>query len=275
MNNIFNIGDFFKNLFHGTNPRELLPKVITSLATVIFIFIAFNLCRIAVLRFSKGKLNVNRTLYVRRFFNYSAWILSILFVFKTLGIDSSAILGAAGIAGVAIGFAAQTSMSNLISGLFLISEKPFALGDVITIDNATGVVHSIDLLSVKLRTFDNLFIRIPNENIIKSNVTNITRFPIRRMDFTFTVPYSEDLKKLRETCLQIAGGNPAALATPSPFFGINSLDSHGVTVCFFVWFNKDRYWDLRDSILESLVNTFREQNIEIAAQKFTLNTKIS
>ena len=79
--------------------------------------------------------------------------------------------GTAGIAGIAIGFASQTSVSNIISGIFLISERPFSVGDQIQVGTTKGIILSIDLLSVKLRTFENQLIRIPNESLIKSGVS--------------------------------------------------------------------------------------------------------
>lgn len=107
-------------------------------------------------------------------------------------------LRAAGIAGIAIGFASQTSISNIISGLFLISEKPFAVNDVIKAGDTTEIVLSIDLLSIKMRTFDNLYIRVPNEKIIKEELTNVTRFPIRRLNIDISVAYKEDLARVKE-----------------------------------------------------------------------------
>ena len=117
-------------------------------------------------------------------------------VLGELGVKLTALLGAAGIVGIAVGFASQTSVSNIISGLFLISEKPFAIGDVLKVGGTTGIIQSIDLLSIKIRTFDNLFVRIPNEKILSSEVTNITRFPIRRMDIVFQVDYGQDLARV-------------------------------------------------------------------------------
>ncbi|MDZ7816437.1 MAG: mechanosensitive ion channel [Planctomycetota bacterium] len=99
-----------------------------------------------------------------------------------LGYKLTALLGAAGIAGIAIGFAAQTSLSNIISGFFLLSERPFAQGDLVQCGSDTGFVLSVSLLSVKMRTFDNKLIRIPNENLIKKEVYNLTKFPIRRVN---------------------------------------------------------------------------------------------
>jgi small-conductance mechanosensitive channel len=211
---------------------------------------------------------------LRKSLQYAAWVVAILFVFKSLGIDSSAILGAAGIAGVAIGFAAQTSMSNLISGFFLLSEKPCEVGDVITVDTATGVVLSIDLLSMKLRTFDNLFIRIPNETIIRTNLVNITRFPIRRLEVAFTAPYREDPAKIRGLLLKLAEENTFCLANPAPLFCITGLDTNGIGLAFYIWFDKSTFLDLKNSFLEAMLAAFKEANIAFAAQRISVDTPV-
>ncbi|HBQ61673.1 MAG TPA: mechanosensitive ion channel family protein, partial [Balneolaceae bacterium] len=113
---------------------------------------------------------------------YTGIVILIIMVMGQLGFSPAPLLGAAGILGVALGFASQTSVSNIISGLFLIAEQPFKVDDIIMINTTTGTVLSIDMLSVKLRTFDNRYVRIPNEMIIKQEVTNITKFPIRRFN---------------------------------------------------------------------------------------------
>ena len=148
-------------------------------------------------KFVGKKMDSHRAMMLRRGSYYLVLVLFLISALHELGFNLSVLLGAAGILSVAIGFASQTSASNLISGLFLVAERPFSVGDNIRIGTTTGEVLSIDLLSVKLRTFDNLFVRIPNETLIKSEVTTLTRFPIRRIDIMVGVAYKEDLKKVR------------------------------------------------------------------------------
>ncbi|MBU4491280.1 MAG: mechanosensitive ion channel family protein, partial [Euryarchaeota archaeon] len=88
-----------------------------------------------------------------------ATIIAFLRVFE---IEITGVLAAAGILGIVIGFAAQTSVSNIISGFFLIADKPFEIGEAIEIDGQAGVVLDISLLSTRIRTFDNRYLRIPN-----------------------------------------------------------------------------------------------------------------
>jgi small-conductance mechanosensitive channel len=261
------ITNFFSSLFAKTDPVDMARRFATIALTVLFIFVVFNLLKIIALKVTKGRLTEHRTQMLRRGIQYTAWIIAVLFVFKSLGIDSQAILGAAGIAGVAIGFAAQTSMSNVISGLFLLSEKPCEVGDIITVDTTTGVVLSIDLLSVKLRTFDNLFIRIPNETIIRTNLTNITRFPIRRLEVAFTVPHRENVDRVRALLFALAEKNQFCLKNPAPLFIITGLDTNGVNLGFYIWFEKSKFLDLKNTFFESMLIAFKENDIVFSAQR--------
>lgn len=131
---------------------------------------------------------------VKQVLYYLLLAIFIIMAIHQLGFNLSVLLGAAGILTVAIGFASQTSASNVISGVFLLVERAFSVGDIIKVNDLTGEVLSIDLLSVKLRTFDNLFVRIPNENLMKSTVTTLSRFPIRRYDLQVGIAYGEDIR---------------------------------------------------------------------------------
>jgi small-conductance mechanosensitive channel len=200
---------------------------------------------------------------IRKAIFYIGGTIILVTVLQTLGLKLTALLGAAGIVGIAIGFASQTSVSNLISGLFLISEKPFAVGDVINVGDTTGIILSIDLLSVKIRTFDNRYIRIPNEKLLNSELTNITRFPIRRLDIRLGVAYKEDVKKVRRVLLDVAEKNPFCLDEPEPILIFTDFGSSALEFLFGVWFAKTDYISLKNSIMEEIKERFDREGIEI------------
>lgn len=194
------------------------------------------------------------------------WLLLALFIasaLKQLGFSLSVLLGAAGVLSVALGFASQTSASNLISGLFLIGEQPFQLGDTIKVGNTTGEVLSIDLLSVKLRTFDNLYVRIPNESLIKSEMTNLTRFPIRRFDLLIGVAYKENISQVRQIMQNVADNNPLCLDDPGPAFLFLGFGDSSLNIQFSVWAKRENFRDLRNSLQEEIKLAFDKAGIEI------------
>ena len=181
-------------LWLGTKFLPVIRAVVLMGTGIIVAKIASTTTR----RLSAKRLSAHHAQLTRRVIFYTILALFAVMALHQLGFDLSVLLGAAGIFSVAIGFASQTAASNLISGLFLIGEKPFAVKDVVKIGNTTGEVLSIDLLSIKLRTFDNLFVRIPNETVMKAEVTTLTRFPIRRLDLSIGVAYKEDIARVRE-----------------------------------------------------------------------------
>jgi len=173
---------------------------------------------------------------------------AVIAALQQLGFDLTALLGAAGILSVALGFASQTSASNIISGFFLATERSFGVGDVIEVDALVGEVLSIDLLSVKLRTFENTFVRLPNEALIKGRITNLTRFPIRRADLRFTIPYGEDLGRIEALLREIAEVEPLAMVEPPPVFQVIASGEAGVEIQFSVWASTPSYVEARTQV---------------------------
>lgn len=221
-------------------------------------------------RITKKNFSAQSSMLVRKVIFYAGSIILLITVLHQVGFNLTALLGAAGIVGIAIGFASQTSVSNIISGFFLIWEKPFEVGDVIKVGDTTGVVLSIDLMSLKLRTFDNLFVRIPNETLIKSQVTNVTRFPIRRFDLQVGVAYKEDVEKVRTVLLEVAKNNPLCLDEPEPLVIFQKYGDSALEFLFAVWFLKTDFLALRNSIMQEVKKRFDDEGIEIPFPHRTL-----
>lgn len=194
---------------------------------------------------------------------YTGIILMIVTVMGQLGISLAPLLAGAGIVGVALGFASQTSVSNIISGLFLIAEGPFKVDDIINVGGTIGIVMSIDVLSVKLRTFDNMFVRIPNETIIKTQVINLTRFPIRRFNAKVSVAYKEDIEKVREILLEVAEKNQYSLSEPEPQIIFEAFGTSSIDLDFRIWAPVDEWILLKNTIQEEIKKRFDEEGIEI------------
>ncbi|WP_407943954.1 mechanosensitive ion channel family protein [Marinobacter salinisoli] len=200
---------------------------------------------------------------VRRLVFYGVVLLFVVAALREAGFSLDVVLGAAGILTVALGFASQTSASNIISGLFLLMEKPFEIGDVIEVDATTGEVVAIDLLSVKLRTPDNLFVRIPNETLIKTRVVNRSRFPIRRLDLTVGIAYAEDVERVETLLLKLAEEEPVCLEEPKPFVLVTAFGPSSVDVQFSFWVPKDKVLDGRSSIMVAIKKMLDREGIEI------------
>lgn len=211
----------------------------------------------------ESRMSLQHRMIARRGIFYGLLGLAVASALRQLGVDLSVLLGAAGILSVAVGFASQTSASNLISGLFLLGERPFVLGDMITVGSVTGEVVSIDLLSVKLRTFDNLLVRVPNENLLKTDITNLTHFPIRRFDLKLRVGFHEDLDRVRGILNEVASRNPLCLDEPQPMLLILGFGEHGVDLQFNVWAARVHFLELRFAMQRDVLAALAAEGIII------------
>lgn len=200
-----------------------------------------------------------RALVFGRFSSWAVFFLGLTAVFQELGFKLSVLLGAAGVLSVAIGFASQTTLSNLISGFYLFGERPFRVGDSIEVDGLSGEVLSIDIMATSLRTLDNRFVRIPNELLIKTKVVNQTRFPLRRLDLTLRIPAHDDFGQLKTRILDTVDRHPLCLAEPPPFVFISELGTDSIAVQASVWVETKDLSQLRAELLTELSSLQRAQ----------------
>ena len=248
-------------IFSGMGISEFLtPDRVLSLGWALVTFVAWILvARVtsaAIGRAMKKRVSDHEALLVRRLVFYGLLTIVILVTMQQLGFRPGVLLGTAGILSIAIGFASQTSVSNLISGLFLIAERPFAVGDQLDIDGRIGVVLSIDLLSVKLRMFDNVLMRVPNEHMIKTTILNRTRFPIRRADIQIGVAYREDTAKVREILFEVADRNPLVLDEPAPRFFYKGYGDSALELQLSVWTARENFFQVRTGLHEEIKTAF-------------------
>jgi small-conductance mechanosensitive channel len=221
---------------------------------------------------AKKQLPPQAAMLLRKGIFYVGTLVIILTILHQLDLKMGALLGAAGIVGIAIGFASQTSVSNIISGLFLISERPFEVGDLIRVGDTTGTVMSVDLMSVKLKTFDNQFVRLPNETLIKTQVNNLTHFPIRRLDVHLGVAYKEDVAKVKKVLAEIGSENPYCLDEPGPLILLQNFGDSALEFLFAVWSTKEDYLQLKKTIRQEIKERFDAEGIEIPFPHRTLYT---
>ena len=247
------------------------PALIKS---AILLFLCFPLLRVlsgALRKLISKHTTPQSGMMVYKVVFYGGTMIIAIMIMRELGFKLTALLGAAGVAGVAIGFASQTSLSNFISGIFLIAEKSFQVGDVLQIGTTVGTVHSVDLLSLKLRTFDNKLVRIPNEHLVKNEFTNITRFPIRRYDILIGVAYKEDISRVIKVLKEVANQNPYCLDEPEPMVVFKEFADSSMNFQCGVWFANQDFQAVRNTFNHEIKLRFDQEGIEIPFPQRTLN----
>ena len=242
---------------------EKLLDVLQFIGTLALIYIFFKILKVLSNKFLFKKMSMQAQHIIKKAIDYSAFVTIVLTVFHRLGINVSGLLGAAGIAGIAIGFAAQTSVSNIISGLFVITERAFKIGDTIEIADIIGTVQSIDLLSVALKTFDSQYVRVPNETIIKANLINYSHFPFRRVKTELSVSYDTDLRRAETILIDTAKKNRFVVADPAPSVLWTAFDSSGISCTLFAWTSVQDYGSARNSLFIDIDERLKKEGIEI------------
>lgn len=259
-----------RNLLHIDDLRrfitwENLIHVGISLVTILIFYIVYRIIKSIV----RKKLAVNMkpvaAVAVSKIISYVFYVLIVMYVLGLFGINLSAVWGAAGIAGVAIGFAAQTSVSNLISGLFVVTDKAMKIGDFIEVDGVSGTVDSISFLSVRVHTADNQLVRIPNSLIINNKLKNYATYDYRRYVFEFSVDYSSDLDKTLEAIRQVPARCPTVVTDEGhePAVWYVALGESGISMNLIVWCKRADFFQTKSDVCVNVAKVCRENGVNI------------
>ena len=193
-------------------------------------------------------------------------IISFLVFTSTTGIDFSGLLVAGGILGIVIGFATQSVVSNLISGIFLLIEKPAKQGDSIELpeSNISGSFVDVGTFSSRIRKFDGTIMRVPNEKFFNSNIRVLTDSPVRRHEAVIGIAYKEDIDAALEVLKKtIMSRMPYVLHEPAPEFRIDQLADSSINIMVLVWHPKQDWGKVAPIMLKIAKNALDDAGIEI------------
>lgn len=267
-----------KTLLHLDQLKEYLTwgnmmKVVTSIIAILIFWLAYKIITKVVKKTAAKKLEVHTVNIITKTIKYVFYVLLVMYVLNLFGINLTAIWGAAGIAGVAIGFAAQTSVSNLISGVFVIAEKAMKIGDYIEVAGVSGTVDSVGLLSITIHTLDNQMIRIPNSTIINSNLINYSSFEKRRFVFPLPISYDSDMETAMVAAQEVADicvKNGVILNDPAPCIFYDGFGD-AVNLRLAVWFEKSKLIDAKNAIYVTAAKVFKEYGVVIPFTRYDIN----
>lgn len=192
-----------------------------------------------------------------------------------LGINVMPFIAGAGVAGIAIGFAAKDTLSNLIAGVLLIIDRPFEIGDRIEVWSAPagsatwGDVVDIGLRATKIKTTDNIVIIIPNNEIMKRDIVNYTIISTKiRVRINIGVSYDADIEKAKDLINSVAGTLPWVSKDPPPQVVVRNFGESSVDLQLRVWIDDARKrMDTISSVTDKVKEVFDKNGIEIPYPK--------
>jgi small-conductance mechanosensitive channel len=243
----------------------LVAMAVMAGATVIARIITTNLRRTLVDKMKRDQLEL-----ILKVIYFVIIIIAFLAVLPLLGLNLSGLLVAGGIAGIVIGFASQSVVSNLISGIFLLSEKPIKIGDQINVDGIAGFVEDINILSTIVRTYDGLYVRLPNEKVFSSNITNYVAHVARRFEYVVGIRYSDDAERAIEIIKGLIEKHPFALKNPEPQVFVDNFGDSSVNIVVRIWAPSAVWYDVKMEILWKIKKELEANGIQIPFPQRTL-----
>ncbi|MBR5646323.1 MAG: mechanosensitive ion channel family protein [Treponema sp.] len=263
----------FMKWLKGFVTWENLFKIIGILFILLIIWVVFRIIIKAIRKVPSSKLPAQRSAVIIKLLRYLFYVVIVFYILSVFGINLSAIWGAAGIAGVAIGFAAQTSVSNLISGLFVLTEGSIHVGDTIIVGDVTGIVDEVKLLSIRVHTYDNQMVRIPNSTVISSNLTNNSYHNKRRLTLKVGVDYSTDMKTALETLKKAPLLCPTVLPDPAPLVWFDGFDASSINMTVAVWFKPADFLQTKNDLYIAIKQVLDEKKISIPFNQLDVQIK--
>ena len=250
-------------LIKETFTPKLISNIISVVVGLVIFILLYLLISMIYKKFAKEKLKAQTFKLIAKILKYSFFVLAVIYVLGIFNIKITALLGAAGIAGVAIGFAAQTSFSNIISGFFILSEKSIKIGDYITIKDVSGTVDSIDMLSVKIKTPDNQMVRVPNETIIKENLQNTSFYPTRLLNVNVSISYDDDMEKALEVLSKVPDKCSCLIKDSESFAYYDGFGNSGINLVLSVFLNNSDLITAKNQVYIEIKKAFDQANIQI------------
>jgi len=219
----------------------------------------------------KYEIDPSLATFFKSFLNALLWVLLLISVATTLGMEMTSFVAILGAAGLAVGLALQGSLSNFAGGVLILVFKPFRVGETIEAQGTIGEVESIDILYTKIKNFDNKVVTIPNGALANNSIINYSQKPTRRVEIKVGVAYGTDLKKTRNVIMDVLKLDARILSEPEPIVKFINFGESSLDLIVRVWVNRENLWPVYWDNMEAIKEAFEQQDIEIPFPQRTVH----
>lgn len=179
---------------------------------------------------TRANVEPTATHFLRKVAYVILMVVLVLASLQVVGVPMTSMLAVLGAAGLAIGLALKDSLSNIASGVMLVTLKPFRVGNLVTINGVTGTVEDVSIFQTKVRGADNQLIVLPNSLITSDSIINLTPDTRRRIELIIGIGYDDDIDVAREIAMGIMAEEPRLLPEPAPDVLVYSLGDNSVNL---------------------------------------------
>ena len=249
-----------------TRVVEYLPRVLAATLILAAFWFGFRVLR-RLLEAALNRMNIEvaiQDLLIDKLLRYALMFLAVVMAADQLGFNVGVALAGLGVAGIALGFAAQDSVANVIAGILIFWDKPFQVGDWIETEGEYGKVSEITLRSTRIRTMRNTFVVIPNKRVIDATLENYSKHGAMRIDIPLGIAYKEDISKAREVLLDAVKRLDGLSAEHVSDVVVTELSDSSVNLAVRVWIESGEHnRAIFSRVLESSKTALDEAGIEI------------
>jgi len=202
---------------------------------------------------------------------YVVMIFAIITALDQVGVNIASLIAGLGIAGIAIGFAAKDTLSNIVAGIFIFWDRPFYIGDLVEIEGEYGEVQKITLRTTRIVTPDGRLVSIPNQNIAENKIVSYTMFPHLRLDLPVAIGVGEAIGPARDLLLKLVKDDDRFLADKEPQVLVKELGDYYTSLELQVWLDDTtQHIPVRAELRERIKDTLNAADIEMPFEKLEI-----
>lgn len=200
-------------------------------------------------------------------------VLLVVSLLQLVGLPSASLIAAVGAAGLAIGLALQSSLSNLAWGVLLIVFRPFRVGDFVQFGEIMGTVERVDLMQTYLIMPDNRQAIMPNAKVGGDAIINYNRLGQRRFEISVGIGYNDDIGRAMAIVQRLFEADPRILQDPAPGVWVSSLDASAVLLVIRAWTHVSDLWETQTALIRAVKETFDAEGISIPFPQHEVTVK--
>lgn len=260
----------------GKDAVGSIPALIGVLVVILFTWIVAKIVRYSGFRWAQRTEGDRSTeILVGRLCYGGVWVAGAVIALGVWGIDFATMLGALGLTSVAIGFSLKDVLSNYISGVILLSARPFHIGDQVVINGFEGTITQVQLRSTTLKTYDGRMVYIPNQEVFQASITNNTASQHLRSSVFVGIDYDADIIEAREVIVQAVSTHNRVQSTPIPEVLVHELAASTVNLEIRFWVDSRRagFLETTSIVAQSVKEALQKNNIEMPTEIYTLLLK--
>lgn len=236
------------------------------LILILIFFILFFLINLLTRKLKiilREKVSLQSLNILSKFLVYGFIFVYLIFTLSFLGVNLSGLIVAGGFLSIIIGLATQKVLGNVVSGLFLMIERPIRIGQPVNINQTIGVIEEIRFLSTVIRSLEGPFIRIPNETVFNSLIINFGENVARRIDYLLDIRYSDDVELAIKVIKELLDNEPYALASPEPEVFVENFASSSVQLRIRFWAPTEKWYATMCELLQKIRKNLELNGIHI------------